>query len=308
MIADLIGGQFPSLLTVSFLVGIVVGLTGMGGGALMTPALIFLGVPPTTAVANDLVAAAAAEDKDVRAVMEQALDDRDLHGITTVLFLDEIHRFTKAQQDALLPGVENRWVVLVAATTENPSFSVISPLLSRSLLVTLTPLEDADIAALIDRAVADPRGLNGTVTLEEEARDHLVQLASGDARRALTTLEAAAAVAFGHAEAAHDRAEPVGEEAGDEAAEATQPGAEPAAVVVTAAHAEEATDRAALRYDRAGDQHYDVISAFIKSIRGSDVDAAMHWLARISSKKGENTGNNNINNKMVISYLDQKRS
>lgn len=219
--------------------------------------------------------------KDVRAVMEQALDDRDLHGITTVLFLDEIHRFTKAQQDALLPGVENRWVVLVAATTENPSFSVISPLLSRSLLVTLTPLEDADIAALIDRAVADPRGLNGTVTLEEEARDHLVQLASGDARRALTTLEAAAAVAFGHAEAAHDRAEPVGEEAGDEAAEATQPGAEPAAVVVTAAHAEEATDRAALRYDRAGDQHYDVISAFIKSIRGSDPDAALHYLARM---------------------------
>ena len=219
--------------------------------------------------------------KDVRAVMEQALDDRDLHGITTVLFLDEIHRFTKAQQDALLPGVENRWVVLVAATTENPSFSVISPLLSRSLLVTLTPLEDADIAALIDRAVADPRGLNGTVTLEEEARDHLVQLASGDARRALTTLEAAAAVAFGHAEAAHDRAEPVGEEAGDEAAEATQPGAEPAAVVVTAAHAEEATDRAAQRYDRAGDQHYDVISAFIKSIRGSDPDAALHYLARM---------------------------
>lgn len=222
--------------------------------------------------------------KDVRAVMEQALDDRDLHGITTVLFLDEIHRFTKAQQDALLPGVENRWVVLVAATTENPSFSVISPLLSRSLLVTLTPLEDADIAALIDRAVADPRGLNGTVTLEEEARDHLVQLASGDARRALTTLEAAAAVAFGHAEAAHEPAEPAGEEAGDEAAEdpeGAQPGAEPAAVVVTAAHAEEATDRAALRYDRAGDQHYDVISAFIKSIRGSDPDAALHYLARM---------------------------
>lgn len=218
--------------------------------------------------------------KDVRAVMDQALNDRDLHGLTTVLFLDEIHRFTKAQQDALLPGVENRWVVLVAATTENPSFSVISPLLSRSILVTLKPLGEEDIAGLIDRAVTDPRGLDGTVELEEAARAHLVQLASGDARRALTSLEAAAAVAFGHAERADaDGSDEADGEDSDDAEGAELPEAAP--IRITQEHAVEATDRAALRYDRAGDQHYDVISAFIKSIRGSDVDAALHYLARM---------------------------
>ncbi|WP_285724665.1 replication-associated recombination protein A [Psychromicrobium xiongbiense] len=198
--------------------------------------------------------------KDVRRVMEEALSARDLYGRTTVLFLDEIHRFTKAQQDTLLPGVENRWVVLVAATTENPSFSVVSPLLSRSLLLTLQPLTDADIEALVLRAVDDPRGLRGAVRLDAEALDHLVRLASGDARRALTTLEAAAGVALERA--------PAGE------ASAEVP-------VVSLADAERAIDAAAVRYDRAGDQHYDVISAFIKSIRGSDVDAALHYLARM---------------------------
>ena len=203
------------------------------------------------------LSAVTAGVKDVRAVMDQALTDRDLHGMTTVLFLDEIHRFSKAQQDALLPGVENRWVVLVAATTENPSFSVISPLLSRSILVTLKPLEDADIEALLDRAAEDPRGLGGSVELSSEARRHLVEMSGGDARRALTSLEAAAAVAYGESE---DAEEPI---------------------TITEKHSEEALDRAALRYDRAGDQHYDVISAFIKSIRGSDVDAALHYLARM---------------------------
>lgn len=196
--------------------------------------------------------------KDVRRVMDDALTARDLYKTTTVLFLDEIHRFNKAQQDALLPGVENRWVVLVAATTENPSFSVVSPLLSRSLLLTLKPLTDADIEGLIQRAVADPRGLNGKVDLNEEALDHLVRLSGGDARRALTALEAAAGVAFGDA---------------DDAGEGP--------VVVELKHTERALDVAAVRYDRAGDQHYDVISAFIKSIRGSDVDAALHYLARM---------------------------
>ncbi|WP_373689325.1 replication-associated recombination protein A [Rothia santali] len=210
--------------------------------------------------------------KDVRAVMDQALTDRDLHGMTTVLFLDEIHRFTKAQQDALLPGVENRWVVLVAATTENPSFSVISPLLSRSILVTLKPLEDADLGALLDRAVEDPRGLGGSVELDDAARRHLIELCSGDARRALTSLEAAAAVAYGEAEAeGGDGAE--GEDGAEDGAEGP--------VEITQKHTEEALDRAALRYDRAGDQHYDVVSAFIKSIRGSDADAALHYLARM---------------------------
>lgn len=175
--------------------------------------------------------------KDVREVMERALSDRDLYGSTTVLFLDEIHRFTKAQQDALLPGVENGWVVLIAATTENPSFSVISPLLSRSLLLTLKPLEDDDLAMLVDRAVDDPRGLAGRVALDDEARSALVRLASGDARRALTALEAAAQTAIATAD--DDDEHPV----------------------ITAEAVAAAVDRALLRYDRAGDEHYDVIRA-----------------------------------------------
>ncbi|MCK6065325.1 MULTISPECIES: replication-associated recombination protein A [Microbacterium] len=200
--------------------------------------------------------------KDVREVMQEALNQRDLYGQSTILFLDEIHRFTKAQQDALLPGVENGWVVLIAATTENPSFSVISPLLSRSLLLTLRPLDDEDLGLLVDRAVTDPRGLAGAVTLEPDARAALIRLASGDARRALTALEAAASVASDDAEEAEE-----GEAA--------------ATPVVTAEHIGQAVDRALLRYDRQGDEHYDVISAFIKSIRGSDVDAAIHYLARM---------------------------
>ncbi|WP_460773836.1 replication-associated recombination protein A [Microbacterium sp. GXF7504] len=196
--------------------------------------------------------------KDVREVMQEALNQRDMYGMSTILFLDEIHRFTKAQQDALLPGVENGWVVLIAATTENPSFSVISPLLSRSLLLTLEALSDDDLAVLVDRAVTDARGLDGAVELEPEARSALVQLASGDARRALTALEAAASIAVDAAGDAHE-----------------------GPVTVTAETVSQAVDRALLRYDRQGDEHYDVISAFIKSIRGSDPDAAIHYLARM---------------------------
>ncbi len=203
------------------------------------------------------LSAVTAGVRDVRQAMEEALSNRDLYGTSTVLFLDEIHRFTKAQQDALLPGVENGWVTLIAATTENPSFSVITPLLSRSLLLTLQPLEDDDVAALVDRAVADPRGLDGTVELEPAARAALVRLASGDARRALTALEAAAFAA---------------------AAEATDPEETP---TISAEIVARAVDRALLRYDRNGDEHYDVISAFIKSVRGSDADAALHYLARM---------------------------
>ena len=202
--------------------------------------------------------------KDVRAVMDQALLDRDMYGTTTVLFLDEIHRFTKAQQDALLPGVENRWVILVAATTENPSFSIISPLLSRSLLLRVHSLEQSDIEHLIDRALADPRGFGGAAVIDEDARAHLAAVSGGDARRSLTSLEAATAIAFSEAEQAGEK-DP-----------------EPAAPVrITLAHATEAVDRAAIRYDRSGDQHYDVVSAFIKSMRGSDADAAVHYLARM---------------------------
>lgn len=209
--------------------------------------------------------------KDVRAVMDQALLDRDMYGTTTVLFLDEIHRFTKAQQDALLPGVENRWVILVAATTENPSFSIISPLLSRSLLLRVHSLEQSDIERLIDRALADPRGFDGAAVIDEDARAHLAAVSGGDARRSLTSLEAAAAIAFSEAEAA-----------GNAPAETGAEEADPAAPVrITLAHATEAVDRAAIRYDRSGDQHYDVVSAFIKSMRGSDADAAVHYLARM---------------------------
>lgn len=166
----------------------------------------------------------------------------------TVLFIDEVHRFSRAQQDALLPGVENRSVTLVAATTENPSFSIISPLLSRSIVLTLRRISDADIATLIDRALSDPRGLNNEVTITADARDALVRLAAGDARRALTYLEAAAG-------AAHDG--------------------------ITNDILSKAVDRVIENYDRGGDNHYDVASAFIKSIRGSDVDAALHYLARM---------------------------
>ncbi|WP_420845978.1 replication-associated recombination protein A [Microbacterium sulfonylureivorans] len=202
------------------------------------------------------LSAVTAGVKDVREVMQEALTQRDLYGQSTILFLDEIHRFTKAQQDALLPGVENGWVVLIAATTENPSFSVISPLLSRSLLLTLKALTDDDLRLLIDRAVGDARGLAGAVTLGDEARDALVRLSSGDARRALTALEAAASFS-----------------------EPPETDGDPPEI--TAEHVAQAVDRALLRYDRQGDEHYDVISAFIKSIRGSDVDAAMHYLARM---------------------------
>lgn len=223
--------------------------------------------------------------KDVRAVMDQALLDRDMYGTTTVLFLDEIHRFTKAQQDALLPGVENRWVILVAATTENPSFSIISPLLSRSLLLRVHSLEQSDIERLIDRALADPRGFGGAAVIDVDARAHLAAVSGGDARRSLTSLEAAAAIAFSEAEQASAESARSAEDLADladPAGESGEKSTKPAAPVrITLAHATEAVDRAAIRYDRSGDQHYDVVSAFIKSMRGSDADAAVHYLARM---------------------------
>lgn len=215
-----------------------------------------------TAADRDFVelSAVTAGVKDVRAVMEAAARARDMYGRQSVLFLDEIHRFTKAQQDALLPGVENRQVVLVAATTENPSFSVIAPLLSRSMLVTLVPLADDEVSEVLASAVTDERGLAGAYRLADDARDHLVRLAGGDARRALTFLEAAAG-------AAEDTVAPGA--------------ARPPVLEIGLAHTEQAVAHAAVRYDRTGDQHYDVASALIKSMRGSDVDAALHYLARM---------------------------
>jgi putative ATPase len=198
------------------------------------------------------LSALSAGVKEVRAVIDDARRAL-IRGEQTVLFIDEVHRFSKTQQDALLSAVENRVVLLVAATTENPSFSVVAPLLSRSLILQLRPLTSDDIRTLVQRAIDDPRGLGGRVAVQPEAVDLLVQLAAGDARRALTALEVAS--------------ELVG---------AAEPGAE---LTVTAV--EQSLDRAAVRYDRDGDQHYDVISAFIKSVRGSDVDAALHYLARM---------------------------
>jgi len=219
------------------------------------------------------LSAVTAGVKDVRQVIDGARRDlsRASGAVETVLFIDEVHRFTKAQQDALLPGVENRWVTLVAATTENPFFSVISPLLSRSLLLTLESLTDDDISLLLDRALSDERGLNGEFELAQDARDHLLRMAGGDARRALTYLEAAA----GGARAKHDQAVKY-----EQATDGT-PDEPPGRAVIDLVTLETAVDRAAVRYDRAGDQHYDVASALIKSIRGSDVDASMHYLARM---------------------------
>ena len=190
--------------------------------------------------------------KELRAVIDDARRRRDRLDQQSVLFIDEVHRFSKTQQDALLGAVEDRLVLLVAATTENPSFSVVSPLLSRSLVLQLQALTDDDVRALLRRAVADPRGLGGAVLLGADAEDALVRLAAGDARRALTALEAAA-----------DGVQGTG------------------ATVIDVPAVERAVTEATVRYDRQGDQHYDVISAFIKSIRGSDADAALHYLARM---------------------------
>ncbi|GAA2554553.1 replication-associated recombination protein A [Pseudonocardia hydrocarbonoxydans] len=190
--------------------------------------------------------------KELREVIADARRRRDHHEQQTVLFIDEVHRFSRTQQDALLGAVEDRLVLLVAATTENPSFSVVSPLLSRSLVLQLQSLTEDDVRALLRRAVADPRGLAGAVALAPDAEDALVRLAAGDARRALTALEAAADGLAG---------------AGGS--------------VIDVPAVERAVTEATVRYDRQGDQHYDVISAFIKSIRGSDPDAALHYLARM---------------------------
>lgn len=204
---------------------------------------------------------------DIRQVVSDARRRLVAGGEETVLFIDEVHRFSRSQQDALLPSVENRWVTLMAATTENPSFSVVSPLLSRSLLLTLRPLDAEAVRRLIDRAVADERGLAGTVSVDDDAREQIVRMAGSDARKSLTVLEVAAGAVL-----AGDGRPPVG--TGRAADEQETP-------VVTLEDVEHAADVAAVRYDRAGDQHYDVVSAFIKSMRGSDPDATLHYLARM---------------------------
>lgn len=189
---------------------------------------------------------------DLRRLIQEAAERWRLHSQRTVVFIDEIHRFNKAQQDALLPSVEDGTIILVGATTENPFFQVNSALLSRCRLFRLQPLGDAQVRAVVQRALASPRGLDGRFTLEDQALERLVRAAGGDARRALNGLETASWVA---------------EQAGRSQIEQ--------------ADVEAALQAPPLLYDREGDQHYDVFSAFIKSMRGSDPDAALHYLARM---------------------------
>ena len=207
------------------------------------------------------VSAVTSGVKDLRDVISQARRGLTTTGEETILFVDEVHRFSKSQQDALLPAVENRWVTLVAATTENPSFSVISPLLSRSLLLTLHALSSEDLSLLLDRALTSESGLKSLFSLSADARSALLRLAGADARKALTLLEAAAASCI--------------ERGGD--GQGGEEGSGPREIEI--ADVENAANQALVRWDQ--DQHYDVASAFIKSMRGSDVDAAIHYLARM---------------------------
>ncbi len=186
--------------------------------------------------------------KDVREEIESARFQLAHKGIQTLLFIDEVHRFNKAQQDALLPAVEDKLITLVAATTENPAFSIISPLLSRSLVLTLNALSEESAEKLINRALLDPKGLNNKIKIDQDAKSELIKISNGDGRRILTYLEAAA-------------------------------GASQDSGVITVDNLAKAVSQAIVLYNV--DQHYDVISAYIKSMRGSDVDAALHYLARM---------------------------
>ena len=192
------------------------------------------------------LSAVSASVAQVRELITKAKELKNLYGKPTILFLDEVHRFSKSQQDSLLGAVESGLITLIAATTENPSFSVITPLISRSLVVKLEPLEDADLILIMRRALESNKGLPGA-SFEDEALRYLAKISFGDARRALTLMEAAV----------NGSSDLVSLEIAKQAAQAT------------------------ISYDQAGDQHYDTISAFIKSVRGSDADSALHYLARM---------------------------
>jgi len=202
------------------------------------------------------ISAVSAGVNDLRRIIDEAKERRKLYQQRTILFIDEIHRFNKAQQDAILPFVEDGTVTLIGATTENPSFEVISPLLSRCKVLALKPLTEDELRVIIMRALRDTlKGLGIlNAELDEDAMVHLITMSNNDARIALNTLEMAAL--------------------------ATPPGADGKRHVLLAT-IEDALQHRALRYDRAGDQHYDLISALHKSMRGSDPDAALYWLARM---------------------------
>lgn len=239
-------------------------------GSLTAPSSVILFGPPgvgKTTIANivarqsgrefEELSAVTSGVKDVRDVLARAHERLVTQGRETVLFIDEVHRFSKAQQDALLPSVENRDVTFIAATTENPSFSVIKPLLSRSVVVKLESLTAQELRTVITRAVSDERGLEGRVEIDATAVDDIVRMSGGDARKSLTILEAAAGAFGQHADGTS------------------------AAPIITSDIVAQVMDEATVRYDKDGDDHYDVASAFIKSMRGSDVDASLHYLARM---------------------------
>jgi putative ATPase len=200
------------------------------------------------------VSAVSSGVAELRRVIEAAAGRLSLSAQRTILFIDEIHRFTKSQQDALLHAVEDRVIVLIGATTENPFFEVNAPLISRSRIIELAPLSDDEVRLIVRRALEDERGFAGRVALAPDAEDHVVLTAGGDARVALNTLEMGASM---------------------------KPTAADGTRTVTLEHVREATRTRQLPYDKTGDVHYDVISAFIKSMRGSDPDAAVYWLARM---------------------------
>ncbi len=199
--------------------------------------------------------------KDLRREVDAAKSRLLMQGRRTILFVDEIHRFNRSQQDALLHAVEDRTVILIGATTENPYFEVNSALISRSRVIELTPLDDVSLRELLRRALADEDGLKGAFTIKDEALNEIITLAGGDARAALTSLELASQMAA--PEGDMDLASP------------EHP------VSIELDHVREANPRRGLAYDKAADMHYDIISAFIKSMRGSDPDAALYWLARM---------------------------
>ena len=223
-------------------------------------------VAGATSKAFETLSAVNAGVKDVREVVERARDRLGQRGQGTILFLDEVHRFNKTQQDALLPHVEDGMLVLIGATTENPYFSLVGPLLSRSTLFRVEELETEDLVELIERALADTtRGLGAEpAKIEPDALEHLASRSEGDARHTLTCLELAHALAY--------------ERAATEA-KATGTSGKPSDATITLADAEAAIAMRSIRY--GNDEHYDIVSAFIKSMRGSDPDAAVFWLARM---------------------------